>query len=763
MLNPANRYFFLLAFFVSFLPKVAWSQISSDDTLSTNVTTPDGLNFLINDGNRVQSNLFHSFREFSVPIKGSATFNNPLDIENIIARITGGSVSEIDGLIRANGEANLFLINPQGIVFGLDARLEIGGSFLSSTASNIKFADGKEFSATNPEITPLLTINTPIGLQFGSNPGQIINQSTFAQTGLQVQPGKTLALVGSNLALEGGRLRASQGRIELGSVAANSLVNLEPTPDGYTFNYDEVEQFQDIQLSNQAIVDTSGNGGGNIQVRGQDVTLSDVSIIAADNLGAGDKGSLTVAASESVQLSSSGLFARTAGSGDAGDLTVNTQRLLLQDGAQISTITVGDGGKGGNLTVNASQSIQLIGFSSDQFLRMRTFLPFDNRIPSGLFANTLGRGDGGKLTINTQQLNIEGKANVNVTTFGAGRGGNLEINTERLIVQDGSQIAAGTAQPEGGNGGSLTVNATESILLSGKFVDANTNRVSPSGLFAQTLGTGRGGDMTIRSGKLIVQDDAQITVASFGSGIAGNLNITANSVELDQGIVTARTMSSENGGNVELNIDELLLLRNQSQISTNAGQPNIGGNGGNIEINTNFIVAVPTENSDITANAFKGRGGNINITAKGIFGIEVREAITPLSDITADSGSGIDGVVEINTPEVDPSQDVGELPSEIFDPTQLIANSCLASNLGQGGSFIIIGAGGLSTIPDDLAVSPFHTYEIPGESSNDTPERQSLIIGRADANSRQPGDPIIEAGGIYRLGDGRVVLGKRCL
>ncbi|BDA70092.1 hypothetical protein CAL7716_042580 [Calothrix sp. PCC 7716] len=253
-----------------FLPAMA--QVTSDGTTNTTVNSI-GNNFTILNGLIKGSNLFHSFSNFSVPTGGFAKFDlsNTPNITTIFSRVTGGNVSNIDGLIQTLNSKNavsLFLMNPNGIIFGSNAKLDISGSFVGTTSNSIKFSDGTEFKAVDTTIPPLLTMSVPVGLQMGSNAsvikvqgtGYITNQSgstPIAGTSeLKVQPGKTLALVGGNLQLNGAVLTAKQGHVELGGVNGGT-VSLTPDARGYTFGYEQMQSFGDIQLAQKSLLDIS--------------------------------------------------------------------------------------------------------------------------------------------------------------------------------------------------------------------------------------------------------------------------------------------------------------------------------------------------------------------------------------------------------------------------------------------------------------------------------------------------------------------------
>ena len=408
----------------------------------------------ITGGTRAGNNLFHSFRQFSVSTGGTAYFNNTLDIQNIITRVTGGEMSRIDGLLRANGTANLFLINPNRIIFSPNARLSIGGSFIGSTASNITFQDGTSFNATTSHFTPLLTISVPIGLSFASKPGSIINQSQAANSssqvvGLQVQPGKTLALIGGDVALQGGSLTAPEGRIELGSVLGPSLVRLIPVNKGWALGYEGVQNFGNIQISHGSTVNTNGKSSGDIQVQGSRVILQNGAILEAINLGSEPGGTIGVNAKESFEIN-----------GEKIGVEAFTNELLGLTTGQISFLTLSNGifnlsfgsGTAGNIVIDAPKII----FHNNVFVS----------------SATRGLGKGGDITVNSQLLEMS-TSDLSTGTFANGNAGNLTINTRQMIVSDGAEVFSGNSSSGLGRGGDLTISAVNLELSNRHLQNSN--------------------------------------------------------------------------------------------------------------------------------------------------------------------------------------------------------------------------------------------------------------------------------------------------
>ncbi len=795
-------FFVGICFFL--LPSPVNSQVVSDNTLTvtTTVTSNDKLNFFITNGTKVGTNLFHSFQDFSIPNNGSAVFSNPASIINIIGRVTGNQSSFIDGLLQVTGQANLFFINPNGIIFGKNASFDMSGSFLATTANSIRFADGQLFSATPQSTDSLLTITVPVGLQFGTRANAIaIQQST-----LSLSPERTLGFLGGDLSLVRANVSVPGGRIELGSVGANSEVIITQSNLGYILGYEGVNNFKGIQLSEGTFIDVTDFapivggievGSGSVQIFGRRLSLTDGSAISSFTLGEKPGKALIINTSESVELlgtgnsvnnestviGSSNLATVTVRKGKGGDINITTQKLTIRDGAGISTGTRISSGNSGNLTINASDFVALSGSS-----------PFTG--VSSISVSTNTTGNAGNLTLNTGTLNITGGGKISAQTQNSGQGGNLNITASKLINLSGQGIdidvapdgtetfftspSSLTATSEGsGKAGNLSlitpqltvtnnaeITASTSKMGNGGNLEINANQIELNNqgkLLASSEGTGQAGNLDIQADQVRLDNGSKITVSSSGTGNAGNLNIKANNVFLDnQSQLIAETATGE-GGNITLDLSEILLLRNNSLISATAGTEGGGGNGGNIDINAKFVVGFPGENSDIIANAFTGQGGNIQINALGIFGIEPRESLTPLSDITASSTFGQFGIVSINRVDVDPQSSLLTLPAEVINPRDLIVQACAQGGEFSQGEFYVTGRGGLPTNPQqNLEVNTGLTnLGYPGTTSIVSPE-SSVNNPPAIAKSTQSIQPqsqtIVEAQGWFRNSHGKIVL-----
>ncbi|MFB2982070.1 hypothetical protein [Microseira sp. BLCC-F43] len=202
-----------------------------------------------------------------------------------------------------------------------------------------------------------------------------------------------------------------------------------------------------------------------------------------------------------------------------------------------------------------------------------------------------------------------------------------------------------------------------------------------------------------------------------------------------------------------------LILRQNSLIVADAKGTEVKG--GNITLDTDAIVAL--ENSDISANSDNFFGGRIIMEAQSIFGTQFRDGLTPESDITATGPNPLfSGTVQINTPEVDPSSGLVELPAHVVDVTGLVVDPCAAAR--QGSRFSVTGRGGIPPGPDEPLAGEAFLVDLvtidPNQQGSRRAEEQGSRgeIRSYNVNSETPVAEIVEATGWYTNEKGEVVL-----
>ena len=703
------------------------AQVVSDNTLPKNSSVNQNGNLIeILQGTTLGSNLFHSFEQFSLIQGETAWFNNANTINNIITRVTGGSLSSIDGLMRANGTANLFFLNPNGIIFGPNAQLDIGGSFLGTTADSLKFSDGSEFSARNPQAPPLLTVNINPGLQYGIGNGDIVVQGegnllaftpgltvdrSARPRGLEVDAGKTLALVGNNIIFEGGNLTAEAGNIELGSVDDNSLVQLNSTDSGWSLNYTEVSNFQDIILSQASSLEVSGNNGGDVQLQGKQVFITDGSAILADTVGNRDGGTLKINASELLEVAGTSEnlpfisrlstdVAPTA-TGNGGDIELNTSSLIVTDGAQVLSSSY-SGSDTGNIKVTA-EDVELSGSSPLASSSGLFTLVFGSGNGGNIdiaannisvlegaeaSARTFGEGKGGNININAAEINLSGTSPNGVSSglftlvFGLGDGGDLDITANNISVLGGAQAGAITLGT--GKGGNLNINAN-SIELTG----ADQRVLFPSGFSTSSQGVGDGGDLIVDTEYLLLADGGQIQSSAFRKGNGGNLEVKATTVELIGGAPGVgpsgifanvddfeQEAATGNGGNLFIETQSLLISDGAQVAINNSGI----GNAGTLDVQANEILLKGTSPGGFSSGIFSNTEENALGNSGQVFIDTQTLQIIGGAQITSTTvGSSRGGSIQIKADEIELIGGILGSPSGLFTTVGLQAE-------GEGGN-----------------------------------------------------------------------------
>ncbi len=658
------------------------AQITPDNTLdgeasrlNQNVLIKGALGEKIDGGARREKNLFHSFSEFNIQDGQRVYFANPTGVENILTRVTGSNASNILGTLGVDGAANLFLINPNGILFGQNAQLDVQGSFVGTTANGVQFGNQGNFSATNPQAPPLLTVN-PSALLFNQiNQNAAIQNNSYAPAGihpagfyvygLRVPDGKSLLLVGGNVTIDAGALNAYEGRVELGGLAAPGNISLLFDEVNLSLKFPENVTRADVSLTNQALVFVGNSGSGNIAVNARNIEILSGGRLTAGIVGGLETpetvaGDITLNGTGEIKIAGFGsridnvIFPGAKGNG--GNITIDSGDFSLRDGALISTTMFGQG-NGGNVTVRAKNSVSLasnngifsivvaggVGKGGNIDINAAT-LSLTNG--TQLIASTYGQGDAGNVTLSAKNSVSLTDARIysTVEAGGVGKGGNIDINATTLSLTDNAQLVTSTFGQ--GNAGNVTLGARNSISLADK-----------AGIFStvEAGGVGKGGDIDINAATLSLIDGAQLAAITrsasatqpAGRGDAGNINIKVtgavdlggNKNDFRSGILSSvETGTVGNGGNITIDSGDFS-LRDAAQIATSTvGQ----GNAGNVTLSAKNAVSLADQASILSTVAAGGigKGGNIDINAATLSLIDGAQLQTATRGVSATQPAG---------------------------------------------------------------------------------------------------------------------------
>lgn len=636
---------------------------------------------LIRGGARRGDNLFHSFERFDVEAGREAYFDPSSRIQTIFGRITGTEPSQILGTLGVLGNADLVLMNPNGVVFGPGSQLDLPGSFLVTTADAIQFRDRGVFSAIEPDVPPLLTVNPSVFLFSQPAPGDI---AVNAVTGLQVAVDASLTVLGGDIQVTDSGLGAVDGAIGIVAVGEAGAVNVQPNGRlRVPTNLD----LGDLELTNAFV----SAGSGDIDLQAGDLTLLNGARVLTSTASRLDAGDIRVSANDiridgispttgllSALLSST-LSTLIGSEGDSGDIRVDAETIDLVGGGFIGTLTQGTG-DAGDIRVE-SDRLSIEGFAT---------------IPTGTFLSHIfssaeagSEGNTGDIRVESDVLELRDSGQVATATFSAGDAGDIVVEGDRLSIEGFattptgpflSSVISDTAVNVEGSSGDIRVEAERIDLRDGGRIETNTR------------GTGDAGDVRVEGDRLSIEGFATTLTGAFlsaiRSGTVGNVEGSSGNIRVDVeniglvngGRIETTTQGTGDAGDIHvegdrLSIEGLAILSTNSLSSglRSSAEIQSEGNSGDIYIEAGTISLI--NGAQISTNSTDAESGNIWIDSGSVRIRGANEAgffDNQFSSISSTTTQGTTGNIRISTNDL-----------EIYDGAKLSTETVGAGDLGS--------------------------------------------------------------------------------
>ncbi len=796
-------------------PLQSYAQVATaiipDATLPTNSSvTQIAETFHVTDGTSVGSNLFHSFDTFHVGTEDTANFVNPGGIDNILSRVTGGAVSNIFGTLQSESSANVFFLNPSGVVFGPTAQLNVNGSFHVSTADSINLGEGLGagiFSATDL-VSDILTVAPPSAFGFlesVARPPEV----TVDQSLLLVPSGETLSIVGGNIDILGATLVAPNGNINLASVTSIGEVPVRPAD----LQVENFESLGNINITESPLLDTSGAEGGTVVIRGgrllvggstlvssttlgaengstpgidlevaEDIHLENGAVILTDTQGEGNARNIFLK-TEILELNESVVLSNSTSKGNAGSVGIDVDQLSLTKGALIGSSSDASG-KAGVVTVQATDSVSVLGRDSAGARSL-------------IFSTTRGDGDAGGISLSTRALRLDAGVISGGTTAGGG-GGDIGITVDQLTLTGGALIENTTFGE--GKGGTVAVEAKESLSISGEtddgfpssilslafdkgdagniFLSSRNLTIDGGTILATSSDTGNAGSIELRAGQVTLINGARIDSSTFGFGEGGTVIVNASEAVSISGSNSEDAFSQvrsvslgfgpEQAGRVSI-ISPLVVLGEGGILAANSfGEAGAG----DIMLNVGRLILTGEASITNSTLATKG-GGTVTILASESVSVLDKGRVTSSTFNVGEAGH-----IDISTPVflltgggaiqavTSSSGDGGNILIRVGEFT--IADGAFIDTstfgVGRGGTVNILATGGVSLDGPGTGVTSSASGEGPGGAVNIQAEQAIQLkagaVVKVDSEGLgNAGDILLQSGDIIQLVNSSITTG----
>jgi filamentous hemagglutinin family protein len=747
-------------------PSKAAVGVVSDGSLGTGKVTFNRGTYTIpaSVGTQAGGNLFESFSQFNLTATEVADFLGPSTVADIIARITGGSASSINGSIESSIQgANLFLINPSGIMFGPHASLNLTGAFTVSTANYVKLADGGKYIASFGA-NDTLTAGAVTAFGFlGTSPAPV----SCVGSQLSVPPGTGLNIIAGNVTLKspsgdlttlGARLNAQSGEITLFCAASPGEVPFSLALPGAGYGAARFTTLGSLTVVNNSFVDIDGAGGGIMVIRAGSIAIAASSINLA-NSGATPGGSLTVMDRGALDLTGGGeILTEAQGSGNGGNLTVTAGNTLIsgvdfeasqyQSEIAVNSTSLDPGGNAGNLHENTAGAL-------------------DIEDGGTIGSVTSGVDNSGAVNVTAHDITVAGAAPGDALSAiingsnGAGVAGPLSvIATGALNVQGGAEIGSPTAGRA--NSGNVTVSA-ERITLAGTTPDGKY----ASGIISQNLSpglSGGAGNVSVAvAGALEIEGGAEIDSTTDSLGQGGDVKVIAREVTISgatpsdhsSGIFAESNSPTQGGsaGDVVVKAAGEVDIQNGGAISSSTSGL---GDGGDVTVSGQDITIAGTTPDHIYSSGIfvdtesptqGGAAGNV------VVGAVADLTITNDGEIdSSTSGSGKGGTVEATARNI-----------TISDASAIDANSYSFTQGGAAGNVFLRAAGALDIESHSYVDSSTNglgndgTVALTARDITISGESAVGALSDSDSQGAAAGDVVVNAAGTLDIETGGVV------